>query len=51
MFQLLSGVVGWQQAKRFQKFAYQYGYSKAGVGWKLAKFIQKAVSYSKVQSN
>jgi glycosyltransferase involved in cell wall biosynthesis len=51
MFQLLSGVVGWQQAKRFQKFAYQYGYSKAAVGWKLAKFIQKAVSYSKVQSN
>jgi glycosyltransferase involved in cell wall biosynthesis len=51
LFQLLSQVVGWQQAKRFQKLVYQYGYSKAAFGWKLAKFIQKGTSSSKVQSN
>lgn len=43
MFKLLSHIVGWQQAKRIQKFVYRYGYSKAAVGWKLAKLREKLV--------
>jgi hypothetical protein len=43
MFKLLSHIVGWQQAKRIQKFVYRYGYSKAAVGWKLAQLIQRLV--------
>jgi len=41
MFKLLSHLVGWQQAKRIQKFVYRCGYSKVAVGWKLAMLIQK----------
>lgn len=41
MFQLLSHIVGWKQAKRIHKLAYRYGYSKVAVGWKLAKLLQR----------
>jgi len=41
MFQLLSQIVGWQQAKHIQKLVYRYGYSQAAVGWKLSKLIQR----------
>lgn len=41
MFQLLSHVVGWQQAKRIQKLAYRYGYSKLALGWRLARQLQQ----------
>lgn len=43
MFKLLSHIVGWQQAKRIQKFVYRYGYRKAAVGWKLAQLIKRLV--------
>ncbi len=43
MFKLLSHIVGWEQAKRIQKFVYRYGYSKAAVGWKLAKLGERLV--------
>jgi glycosyltransferase involved in cell wall biosynthesis len=51
MFQLLSQIVGWQQAKRIQQLIYRYGYREAAVGWKLAKLREKIVyclSYGKV---
>lgn len=40
-FHLLAKTLGWQQAKRFQRFVYKYGYGKAAIGWKLAKLIQR----------
>lgn len=40
MFLLMSRIVGWKQAKRIQRLAYSYGYSKAAVGWRLAELIQ-----------
>lgn len=43
MFQLLSHIVGWQQAKQIKNFAYSYGYAKAGLGWKLRQFLQRLV--------
>lgn len=45
MFQLLSKVVGWQQAKKMQRLFYQYGYKKAAVGWKLGKICHQ-ITYS-----
>ena len=45
IFQLLSKGIGWQQAKRVQDFVYRYGYKKAAIGWKLAKFREKLVYY------
>ncbi|MEQ8381957.1 MAG: glycosyltransferase family 2 protein [Coleofasciculus sp. A1-SPW-01] len=41
MFQLLSQIVGWQQAKHIQKLVYRYGYSEVAVGWKLAKLRER----------
>ncbi len=45
MFQLLSRLVGWKQAKKIQRLFYKYGYKKAAVGWKLAK-LQERLIYS-----
>lgn len=41
VFQVLTSVMGWQQAKKLQRFMYQYGYEKAAIGWKLTKLLQK----------
>ncbi|AFZ36145.1 glycosyl transferase family 2 [Stanieria cyanosphaera PCC 7437] len=43
MFQFLSKLVGWQQAKKMQKLSYQYGYQKTAVGWKLSKLQEKII--------
>jgi len=52
MFQVLSYILGWQQAKRIQKLVYRYGYRKAAVGWKLANFTQKfTCHYEKYKSH
>lgn len=47
IFQLLSKLVGWQQAKKMQKTVYQYGYQKAALGWRLAKIRQQIAYLSK----
>lgn len=39
-FQLLTHLVGWRQAKRWQRWAYQSGYERFNWGWKAAKFLQ-----------
>lgn len=39
--QLASSLLGWQQAKRLQRFVYRYGYHKAAFGWKIARFAQR----------
>jgi glycosyltransferase involved in cell wall biosynthesis len=42
LFNLISGLLGWKQAKNIQRLAYQYGYQKAALGWKLSRFKEKA---------
>ena len=43
MFQLLTKIIGWQQAKKIQKIFYQYGYNKAALGWRLAKLQERLI--------
>ena len=51
MFQLLSHIVGWKQAKRIHKLAYRYGYNKAAVDW-MASIIQRlAYRHSGIQTS
>jgi glycosyltransferase involved in cell wall biosynthesis len=47
MFQLLSKIVGWQEAKKIQRVFYQYGYKQAAVGWKLVKLQEKLTYFNK----
>lgn len=50
-FQLLAGVLGWQQAKQLKKFIYQYGYGQAAIGWRLGQWMQKRSHKEKSGSN
>ncbi|AFY40840.1 glycosyltransferase family 2 protein [Nostoc sp. PCC 7107] len=43
MFQILTSCLGWQQAKKLQRFVYQYGYAKAAVGWKLSRLRERSL--------
>ena len=43
LFQVLTNVMGWQQAKQLQRFTYQYGYGKAALGWRLNKLREKLI--------
>ncbi|MBD2593972.1 glycosyltransferase family 2 protein [Nostoc spongiaeforme FACHB-130] len=43
MFQLLSSCLGWQKAKKMQRFFYQYGYAKAALGWKFSKLYERSL--------
>ncbi|MBD2493036.1 glycosyltransferase family 2 protein [Nostoc sp. FACHB-280] len=42
MFKLLSSCLGWQTAKKMQRFVYQFGYAKAAVGWKFFRFRDRS---------
>ncbi|MEA5566120.1 glycosyltransferase family 2 protein [Anabaena sp. UHCC 0399] len=42
MFKLLSTFLGWKLAKKVQKQVYEYGYAKAALGWRIARFKDKA---------
>lgn len=43
MFKLLSTFLGWKLAKKIQKQVYQYGYAKAALGWRVARFKEKII--------
>ena len=51
IFQLLSKLVGWQQAKKIQRFFDQYGYRKAVLGYKLSQIISKNLVHKQHQAN
>ncbi|MBE9209049.1 glycosyltransferase family 2 protein [Nostoc sp. LEGE 06077] len=41
MFKLLSTFLGWKLAKKVQKQVYEYGYAKAALGWRIARFRER----------
>jgi glycosyltransferase involved in cell wall biosynthesis len=41
MFKLLSTFLGWKLAKKVQKQVYEYGYAKAALGWRIARFKER----------
>jgi glycosyltransferase involved in cell wall biosynthesis len=49
-FQLLTNILGWQKAKQLQGWAYQYGYGKTALGWKISNLKKKLMyrEFSKV---
>lgn len=40
-FQLLAGALGWQQATQLRNQAYQYGYARAALGWRVARALKR----------